>query len=200
MDRFIGDIHFSHSNILAYDNRPFNTPDENNKTIIDRWNDTVNITDTTYILGDVSHDNVTKTTDMINQLNGNKILVVGNHDKRFLKNKFFRDAFIEICDYKELDIENGKKLILCHYPIPCFNGQFYGNIHLYAHVHNTQQWNMIEYFKRISEEERGEGTCRMYNCGCMLDYMDFTPRTLNEILNTCEGKDVLSTNQRNGCE
>ncbi len=29
---------------------------------------------------------------------------------------------------------------------------------------------------------------RMYNVGCMLPYMDYTPRTLEEILQTAEGK------------
>lgn len=196
MDRFIADLHFGHKNILAYDNRPFSTAEENDETIISHWNNAVNIDDHTYILGDISHYNVTKTIEILKKLNGTKTLITGNHCRKFLKNKDFRDAFIEICDYKELDIENGKKLILCHYPMLCFNGQFRGNIHLYAHVHNTQQWNMVEYFKRISEEERGDGTCRMYNCGCMLDYMSYTPRSLQEILDACEGKDVLSINIR----
>ena len=197
---FIGDMHFGHQNALAYDNRPFLTVEENDNALVDRWNNTVNVDDYVYILGDISHYNVTKTTEILNKLNGNKILIVGNHDRAFLKNKFFRDIFVEICDYKELDIGSGKRLILCHYPMPCFNGQFRGNIHLYAHVHNSQQWNMVEHFKKVAEDDRGINTCRMYNVGCMLDYMNFTPRTLDEILKECEGayKDtILERNRRN---
>lgn len=182
MDRFISDIHFGHKNCLAFDNRPFSTPEENDEVIINNWNKVVNIDDTTYILGDISHCNVTKTIEKLKQLNGNKVLVIGNHDRKFLKNKDFRYCFINISDYMELDIENGKKLILSHYPEPCFNGQFRGNIHLYGHTHNSQQWHMIEYFKRLQEEERGEGTCNMYNVGVMMPWMDYTPRSLVEII------------------
>ena len=186
MNRFIGDIHFSHSNILAYDNRPFSTPDENNKTIIDRWNDVVNIDDTTYILGDVSHDNVTRTTEMINQLNGNKILVVGNHDRRFLKNKFFRNAFIEICDYKELDIENGKKLILCHYPIMCYKASYNPNCYmLHGHTHTTREQAFVEKWTkelRDSRNSNSDSCGNIINVGCMMPYMEYSPKTLDEIL------------------
>lgn len=201
MDFFIGDMHFGHSNALAYDNRPFLTIEANDEALIERWNEAVNITDHTYILGDISHYNVTKTTDIINQLNGDKTLIIGNHDVRFLKNRDFRNCFREICNYKEIDIDNNKKLILCHYPILAFNQQFRHSIHLYAHVHNSAQFAMVERLRYFTEKERGEDTCRMYNTGCMLDYMNFTPRTLDEILEACEGKDrdtVLERNQRSG--
>lgn len=174
---------------MAYDNRPFSTIEENDNAIINNWNEVVNIDDDVYILGDLSYHNVTETTKIINQLNGNKHLVVGNHDQKFLRNKLFRDAFVEICDYKELDIENGKKLILCHYPIPTFNGQFRGNYHFYGHVHNTEQWNMIEYFKRMQEEKRGVGTCNMINVGCMMPYINYCPKTFTEIVDAYEKND-----------
>ena len=199
MNYFIADIHFGHQNALAYDNRPFTSVEANDAAIISNWNNVVNIDDYVYILGDISYHNVTKTIEILKKLNGHKILVVGNHDQKFLKNNQFRNEFIEICYYKELDIEGGNKLILSHYPIVAFNGQFRGGIHLYGHVHNSQQWNMVEHFKRISEEERGAGTCRMFNVGCMLDYMKFTPRTLDEILKECEGvykNTLVERNQR----
>ena len=201
MDFFIGDMHFFHSNALAYDNRPFLTAEANNEAIIDRWNEHVNITDHTYILGDISHGNVTRTMELLNQLNGDKTLLVGNHDERFLKNRDFRNIFREICYYKKLDLSDGQKLILCHYPILAFDQQFRHSIHLYAHVHNSQQFATVEHMRKLTEKERGKGTCRMYNVGCMLDYMDFTPRSLDEILEACEGEgseNVLERNLRSG--
>lgn len=182
MNYYIGDTHWFHDNALAYDNRPFKDAEENNKVIVDNINNACSPYDDLWLLGDISHGNVTKTIELLKQLNPALHLCVGNHDRRFLKNKQFRDCFVEICDYKELDIDNGKKLILCHYPIVAFNGQFRGNVHLYAHVHNTPQWNMIEHFKRTTEEERGNGSCRMFNTGCMIDYINYVPRTLEEIL------------------
>ena len=188
MDFFIGDMHFGHTNTLAYDRRPFLTVEANDEALIERWNEAVNVIDHTYILGDISYLNVTKTIDILSQLNGDKTLIVGNHDAKFLKNRDFRNMFREICYYKELDITGNQKLVLCHYPILAFNGQFKGGIHLYAHVHNSPQFGMVEHMRKLTEKERGECTCRMYNVGCMLNYMDFTPRTLDEILSACEGE------------
>lgn len=199
MDRFIADTHFGHKNSLAFDNRPFSSVDEHDTAIIGNWNRVVDVSDHTYILGDISYHNVTKTIEILKELNGMKTLIIGNHCQKFLKNKQFRDCFVETVHYKELDIDNGKKLVLCHYPIVAFNGQFRGNIHLYGHVHNSQQWSMVEHFKRMQEEERGKETCRMYNCGVMMDYMGYTPRTLEEILKACEGEgkeDIVERNQR----
>lgn len=200
MERFIGDLHFGHTNALAYDNRPFLTAEANNEAIIERWNECVNITDHTWILGDISHINVTRTMEILKQLNGSFSICLGNHDEKFLRNRDFRNMFREICYYKKIDLADNKQLILSHYPIMAFDGQFRGNIHLYAHVHNSRQWEMVEMMRQLTEKERGKGTCRMYNVGCMLDYMSYTPRTLDEILEACEGegsKGILERNIRN---
>lgn len=186
MNFYLADTHWGHKNCMAFDNRPFSSVEESDQVLISNWNDAVNIDDDVYILGDLSWYNVTKTTDIIKGLNGNKHLLVGNHDGRFLKNKDFRDCFVEITYYKELDLGDGKKLILSHYPMPFFNGQFRGNWHFYGHVHNSQQWNMIENLKRIQEEERGAGTCDMINVGVMMEYMKYTPRTFNEVIDGYE--------------
>ena len=183
---FIADLHFGHKNILSYDNRPFNTTEEQDQTIIDRWNDKVGLFDEVWILGDISWYNVTKTIEILNQLNGEKRLCCGNHDDKFLKNKDFRNCFAEITNYKELKIfgiDTG--VILSHYPIPCFKNHYYGWYHLYGHVHNSFEWNMMEKTKQ-EMTELYTVPCNMFNVGCMLPYMDFTPKTLKEIENTYE--------------
>lgn len=197
MDFFIGDMHFSHNNALAFDKRPFITTEAHDAALIERWNNVVNIADHTYIMGDLSYGNVTKTIGYLEQLNGDKTLIVGNHDSKFLKNREFRSMFREIAYYKEVDLNDGLKLILCHYPIAAFNGQFRGAVHLYGHVHNSPQLLMIDNLRKQTESERGKGTCRMYNTGAMMDYMDYTPRTLNEILKACEGPDSDDVVPRN---
>ena len=118
MNYFIADLHFGHQNALAFDARPFKTIEEHDQTIIGNWNDKVDIDDDTYILGDVSWYNVTKTMDIIKSLNGNKHLIIGNHDKKLLKNRDFRNLFVEVLDYKELSLSDGKGIVLSHYPIP----------------------------------------------------------------------------------
>lgn len=181
MNYFISDLHFSHVNCLAFDNRPFNTIEEHDNYIISSWNDTVGIDDDVYILGDISWASNTKTIEIFKQLNGNKHLIKGNHDGRLLKNAELRRLFVEITDYKELDIGKGLGVVLCHYPIPCFKNHYYGWYHLYGHVHKSFEWNMMENTKRLMTELYDK-QCHMYNVGAMISYMGYTPRTLEQII------------------
>ena len=71
--------------------------------------------------------------------------------------------------------------MLSHYPIPCFNKHYYGSYHLYGHVHNSFEWNMMERVK-YEMTELYDKPCFMYNVGIMIDYMNYTPRTLDEII------------------
>ena len=179
---FISDLHFGHKNILTYDNRPFKTIEEHDKALIENWNNVVSCDDEVYILGDISWHNATKTIEIVKSLNGIKHLIVGNHDKNLIKNKEFNSLFAEITNYKELYLSNSKGIVLCHYPIPCFNHHYYGWYHLYGHVHNSFEWNTMERVK-YEMTELYDKPCLMFNVGAMLDYMNFTPRTLSYILN-----------------
>lgn len=185
MNYFISDLHFGHKNCLAFDNRPFNTIEEHDEIIIKNWNDTVEIDDDVYLLGDISWYNSTKTIDIFKRLNGNIHLVKGNHDNKILKNRELQERFIEIVDYKELQLEDGKGVVLCHYPIPCFKNHYYGWYHLYGHVHSSFEYNMMENVKR-QMEELYDMPCKTVNVGAMLPYMNYTPRTLDEIFKTEE--------------
>ena len=59
-------------------------------------------------------------------------------------------------------------------------------IHLYGHVHNSHQYN---YCLSIEKELRQlqDIPMRMFNVGCMMTYMNYMPRTLNEILESKGG-------------
>lgn len=177
---FISDLHFGHKNILSFDNRPFVNVEEHDESLIEAWNKKIGIDDDVWILGDISWHNSTKTIEIFNKLNGIKHLCKGNHDNKLLKNRQVQNLFVEICDYKEIQLDNGKGVVLCHYPIPCFNNHFYGWYHLYGHVHNSFEWNMMER-NRYEMTELYDKPCKMYNVGCMMSYMNFEPKTLTEI-------------------
>ena len=83
--------------------------------------------------------------------------------------------------------DNGKHIVLCHYPIPCFKNHYYGWYHLYGHVHNSFEYNMMEHDKYLMETLYNY-PCNMYNVGAMMPYIDYTPRTLDEIIN--KGRDA----------
>ena len=175
---YIADWHYDHANVLHYDNRPFNTVDEMNDTLVDRWNSAVSNEDTVYILGDMFWCGPTKAVPILQKLNGRKVLIKGNHDRI---NAEFAQQFDHITDYEEIT-DDGNFIVLCHYPIVCFRNhtreQWY---HLYGHVHNSFEANMTEHSRRLMEELYGRRCC-MYNVGAMMPYMDYTPRTLPEIL------------------
>ncbi len=77
---FIADTHFGDRNITRNENRPFSDISEMDNTIIKNWNTTVSENDTVFIVGDFSFYNKEKATEICKSLNGEKILVMGNHD------------------------------------------------------------------------------------------------------------------------
>ena len=176
---YISDLHqqFGHANILHFDNRPWKTITEHDEVLIKNWNSVVTNQDTIYILGDFHWGKEYEWIEMLEQLNGKKVLIKGNHDISPQKSKRY---FQDIKDYKEID-DNGRKVVLCHYPIPYFKNYFYGWYHLYGHVHNSFEWHMME---RVKYEMKAlyDKECYMCNVGCMLSYMNYTPRTLEEIV------------------
>lgn len=153
--------------------------------LIDRWNAAVKAEDEVWVLGDISWHGPERTAEIFDYLNGTKRLCLGNHDSKLLKNQRLRSCFAEIVDYKELHAD-GRDIVLCHYPIPCYNKHYYGAVHFYGHVHNSFEWHMMQRVQYEMRELYGKPS-RMYNVGCMLPYMDYTPRTLEEILDTAEG-------------
>lgn len=78
---FTADWHIGHKNILKFDNRPFKDINHMREGLIRRYNSIVEIQDVVYFLGDMGFagDDLRHTID---RLNGTKILVLGNHDKK----------------------------------------------------------------------------------------------------------------------
>jgi calcineurin-like phosphoesterase family protein len=87
------DQHLGHYNIIKYCNRPFETLDEMNETLIANWNNTIKPNDTVFFLGDLAFGKNSKTDHWINQLNGNIIFFRGNHDASS-KIQFFTSAIV----------------------------------------------------------------------------------------------------------
>lgn len=177
MNRYISDMHFDHANCIAFDARPFRDTEHMNEEMIRRWNSVVKPEDHTYILGDFCWKKEDRWAEILPRLNGQKTLILGNHDITPQKTKRF---FADVKESKVVE-DNGRKVVLCHYPMPCYRNHFYGWYHLYGHVHSSFEWNMMEH-NRYLFEELYTRPCEMYNVGCMLPYMDYTPRTLDEII------------------
>lgn len=110
------------------------------KKLIDNWNNTVSDKDLVLILGDFSFHKGIETNNILKQLNGDKVLIEGNHDMIYLQDKKFdKSLFKAIYDYKEVRYKD-KTVILCHYPIMYFKHYEKENIptvHLFGHIHST---------------------------------------------------------------
>lgn len=198
MRYYIADPHFFHGALnTKMDRRGFESVEAMNEYMLRQWNRKVRKNDEVVILGDLSWGKAEETNELLEQLNGRLYLIQGNHD-RFLKNKDYNAGrFVWIKPYEELQ-DNKRKVILCHYPIMCYNGQYRvdenGNpkvYMLYGHVHDTQDQRLLERFQAITRETASvspDGTarqipCNMINCFCM--YSDYVPLTLDEWI-ACE--------------
>lgn len=81
MRYFTSDLHFAHTNIIKYTNRPYESVEEMNLDLIRRWNDRVTPDDEVWVLGDFAMGKLADSLPLALQLNGHKILIPGNHDR-----------------------------------------------------------------------------------------------------------------------
>lgn len=127
---FIADLHFDDENIILYENRPVKNSAEMNNLLINRWNNTVSIEDTVYVLGDFC-ENAEKNKELLDNLKGTKILVKGNHDTQ--TNSFYRQAGFSEC--YDIPVIFESYWILSHEPLYVNENMPYANI--FGHVHNS---------------------------------------------------------------
>lgn len=120
----IGDTHFGHTNIIEYCQRPFDDVAEMNATMVSRWNDVVDDDDTVIHLGDVRHHpDPSSTAWWLDQLNGDIMLVRGNHDGDVGQNAPFHTV-------TSCTIQHGKyQFYVEHEPVGFSGWQIHGHSH-----------------------------------------------------------------------
>jgi calcineurin-like phosphoesterase family protein len=133
---YTADLHIGHANILKHTNRPFATLDEMNAELCKRWNRRVKKNDTVYILGDIFFRNAVPASEYLQELNGKKHLIVGNHDKDWMK-KTDLDAFFQSVQHFAEISDGNHKLVLCHYPLMTWNGASRGRYMIHGHIHDN---------------------------------------------------------------
>ena len=163
---YTSDLHIGHENIIRLCKRPYSNAREMGVDIIKKWNNKVTPNDTVYILGDMffKYEDIEVVNTILKQLNGKKILIKGNHDN-FLNQIKWQDYFSAVKDTMKIK-DNGRDVVLMHYPIEEWDGFFRGSYHLYGHVHNSDNG-----LRKID---------RRYNVG--VDVNDFEPKTLDELI------------------
>lgn len=185
---YISDLHLFHNNVTKsgkdFDNRPYQNIEEMNADILKRWNDSVSNSDHVYICGDLiwkfNNENRDEAMRILNAMNGNLHLVLGNHDK--VRSTVFKRRFEEIVFYKRIqDVLNGKQVqvILSHYYMPFYEGHYHDTVLIHGHSHVTEE---AELERKISKYLNDNGfPVNAFNVGCMYPYMDYAPKTLQQI-------------------
>ncbi len=171
----VSDTHFGHAGVCKFMRndgvtklRPWDDPEEMDEEMVKRWNDTVRPNDKVYHLGDVVINR--KALNILYRLNGDKILIRGNHDIFKLEEytRFFRDV-------RGYHVMNG--MILSHIPVHEESlGRFGVNIH--GHLHSNRvmvksQWGNTRYYDEKIDTR--------YHCVCV-EQTDFRPILFEDVL------------------
>ena len=164
MKYYISDLHLFHNRILEKFNRPFSSVEEMHEMIINNWENKVKADDTVYILGDVGMYHPKEIGNILNNLPGHKILITGNHDFKNIHSGSYKKVFDKITSYLEIE-DNGRNVILFHYPIEDWNGKYREYYHLHGHIHNNED--------SLSQKER------RFNVSA--EVVDYTPVSLDEL-------------------
>lgn len=131
---FTSDTHFGHANIIRFCNRPFKNVEEMDEALIENWNQVVSEDDTVFHLGDFAFGGSSVWKNIIPRLNGHINLIIGNHDRKNLRQGYM-SSFDMVVPQLQIEIE-GNPIYLNHYPFLCYGGSYRGVWQLFGHVHS----------------------------------------------------------------
>lgn len=130
---FTADTHFGHQRTLELSKRPYNSVEEMDSDMIEKWNSVVGEDDVVYHLGDFG------TYESVKQLNGNIHLVLGNYERDDIYSEkitlnYLFDNFYSVYERIDIAIFNNKEYRLLHEPSRAYNDKF----KLFGHIHKLQ--------------------------------------------------------------
>ena len=168
----VSDTHFGHAGVCRFMRndgvtklRPWDNPEEMDEEMVKRWNETVRPNDKVYHLGDVVINR--KSLNIMHRLNGDKVLIRGNHDIFKLEDytKYFRDV-------RGYHVMNG--MILSHIPVHEESlGRFGVNIHGHLHANRVKMKDPFGYREPIVDPR--------YHCVCV-EQTDFRPILFEDVI------------------
>ena len=174
----VSDTHFGHKGVCHFTQadgvtplRPWDTPEEMDEAMVKLWNDRVRPNDKVYHLGDVVINR--RALSIMHRLNGDKVLIKGNHDIFRLEEytPFFRDI-------RGYHVMNG--MILSHIPVhPSQLERFGTNIH--GHLHSNRVMKI---------DAKGNPTKEIdprYHSVCV-EQIGFTPILFEDVIKKIEAE------------
>ena len=135
---FTSDLHFGHEK-LCLGLRGM-TASESDSLIIQNWNNTISKRDVVYVLGDITMEKPKLVQEYLSKLNGEIIVVAGNHDTR---------ACCQVLRGMGIDVVGNvryKGFILSHVPlhyteVKHTRGNLHGHIHLKGNIEGFGNYN-----------------------------------------------------------
>ena len=180
---FTADLHFGHTNIIGYCDRPFADTEAMNRALIERWNETVDPADDVWVLGDFALGRISETLPLAGTLHGRKLLLAGNHDRCWSGHgergltwidRYLEAGFAEVHQGQIEIVVAGVDVLGCHFPYrgdSMVNDRFVeqrpadtGRWLLHGHVHERwqQQDRMINVgtdawgYRPVGEDDLGQ--------------------------------------------
>jgi calcineurin-like phosphoesterase family protein len=142
---FISDTHFSHTNIIRYTGRPFQSVNEMDQRLIENWNALVESQDTIFFLGDFGLGTTEFLTSVCARLHGIKICIRGNHDASPAKMHAIGFALV----LESAFIKIGRHQVeLVHIPSQPAPSHF----QLHGHVHEKRPNKLVDRQLNLSVE------------------------------------------------
>lgn len=133
--------------------------------LIDNWNRFTLPDDIVFLVGDIGHY-CQKTIDVLNKLNGHKLLILGNHDISWGNAVYTCGCFVGV--YGTFDLES---IHIQHIPEAISSSYTW-----YVHGHH-HRYDMVGMYKALQLY-----AADTYRLNCSADINNHHPCTLNELL------------------
>jgi calcineurin-like phosphoesterase family protein len=174
----VSDTHFGHAGVCRFTRndgvtklRPWDNPEEMDEEMVKRWNETVRPNDKVYHLGDVVINR--KSLNIMHRLNGDKVLIRGNHD--IFKLEDYTQHFRDVRGYH---VMNG--MILSHIPVHEESlGRFGVNIH--GHLHANRVMKTAQTTHEFMTQGVRQWIDNRYHCVCV-EQTDFRPILFEDVI------------------
>jgi calcineurin-like phosphoesterase family protein len=129
---FLSDTHFFHDNIIKCCNRPFESCVDQDETIIKNWNSVIKKGDLVYHLGDIAWGG---DYSVLKRMNGQKIIIKGNHDKTKNLENAVENKYIETWHYQKGFMYKNDYIFMSHFPHLRWDRCSHDSYHAFGHSH-----------------------------------------------------------------
>lgn len=147
---FTSDLHFGHDKDFIWKERGFNSVEEMNNAIVERWNAVVEPEDTVFVLGDLMMGD-SSNIEWIKKLNGTLGIIAGNHDTVKRLEEYCKLPNVVYHGYAFLLKKGKRNFYLSHYPTITKNGDAPGipwNLH--GHTHSRERFCELDHCYNVN--------------------------------------------------